>query len=811
MNRLFGFVFSLFVLMGGSSYAQVSVSQLPEELQKKPWPAKWITVPNTPPQVYGVYHFRKTIDLPAKPSSFLVHVSGDNRYKLFVNGQLVSQGPARSDVEHWHFETVDLAPYLKQGKNSLASVVWNFAESRPFADQSIRTGFLLQGNGKGEQVVNTNESWKCIQDQAYSPINTNLQVYFVVGPGDQVDFSKYAWGWEGENFDDSRWSRAEEIRPGVMWDHRIYSEWTLTPSPVPQMEMTPQRLVSVRRAEGIKTPVDFLQKPTKFQVPANTKATLILDQSHLTTAYPVLTVSGGKASAVTVSYAESLFDGSPEKGPDSVGKGNRNEVAGKYFAGYKDIFQPDGGQQRTIVPLWWRTYRYIQLEVETKDEPLVINDFYGLYTGYPLKKTSTFTADNPELNKMLEIGWRTARLCAHETYMDCPYYEQLQYAGDVRIQTMVTMYNSPDDRLVRNAITQLRQSLSANGLTMSRYPSREDQTIPTFSLWWIGMLRDYWMYRGDSAFAQSMLPATRLVLNFFAEKQMPNGSLKRFPQWPFTDWTTSKDWDVWGSVAPTAENGNSAPLDLQLLYAYQTIAPMENAIGMKAYADVYRQRIAQLKQTIRKLYWDEARQLFADTPEKKYFSQHANILAVLTGVVEGAEARKLIENVLSDKSLVQTSIFFKYYLHIAVAQVGLGDRYLGLLDEWRSQMSRGLTTWAEKQEPTRSDCHAWGASPNIEFYRIVLGIDTDAPGFNKVVIAPKLGQLKKAGGSIPHPKGTIQVSYEMDKKGALSATISLPKDVTGTFKWKGVEKKLQGGEQVVNVKMTERNEKVVVK
>jgi hypothetical protein len=54
-----------------------------------------------------------------------------------------------------------------------------------------------------------------------------------------------------------------------------------------------------------------------------------------------------------------------------------------------------------------------------------------------------------------------------------------------------------------------------------------------------------------------------------------------------------------------------------------------------------------------------------------------------------------------------------------------------MLDEWRSQMSRGLTTWAEKQEPTRSDCHAWGASPNIEVYRIVLGIDTDAPGLVK--------------------------------------------------------------------------------
>jgi hypothetical protein len=106
------------------------------------------------------------------------------------------------------------------------------------------------------------------------------------------------------------------------------------------------------------------------------------------------------------------------------------------------------------------------------------------------------------------------------------------------------------------------------------------------------------------------------------------------------------------------------------LYAYETIAPVENTLGMKAYADLYQQRIVQLKKTIRYLYWDESKQLFADTPEKKNFSQHANILAVLTGIVEGNDAKNLIEKVLSDKGLVQTSIFFKYYLHKAVAQVG---------------------------------------------------------------------------------------------------------------------------------------------
>jgi len=248
MNRLFVFVFFLFVFV---SEAQVPLEELPMELQRKPWPAQWITVPNTAEKEYGGYDFRKSIDLAAKPASFVVHMSGDNRYKLFVNGQLVSLGPALSDIAHWYFETVDIAAYLKAGKNTLAAVVWNFGESMPFAQQSYRTSFILQGNGNQEQVVNTNKSWKCIKNEAYSPINTNLNVYFVVGPGDKVDFSKYAWGWESTNFDDSPWNNATEIRPGAIWNSRIYDDWTLTPRMIPQMEMTRQRLAQVHKVKGV--------------------------------------------------------------------------------------------------------------------------------------------------------------------------------------------------------------------------------------------------------------------------------------------------------------------------------------------------------------------------------------------------------------------------------------------------------------------------------------------------------------------------------------------------------------------------------
>ena len=112
---------------------------------------------------------------------------------------------------------------------------------------------------------------------------------------------------------------------------------------------------------------------------------------------------------------------------------------------------------------------------------------------------------------------------------------------------------------------------------------------------------------------------------------------------------------------------------------------------------------------------------------------------------------------------------------------------------WKDNLANGLTTWAEISDinAARSDCHAWGASPNIEFFRTVLGIDTDAPGFNKIRIEPNLGYLKKASGTIPHPKGEIKVSYIINEQGKCNAAISIPKGTSGVFVWKGKEYLLQ--------------------
>ena len=788
--------------------------------QTRNWAAQWITVPGASTDGYGVYYFRKTIDLTAVPEQMPIRVSGDNRYKLYVNGQLVSLGPARSDVTHWRYESVDIAPQLQAGTNVVAAVVWNDGPAlRPVANVSLRTAFILEGETEQAAVLNTGDSWRCTTDPAYSPEAIILFTYYVAGPGEHVDMSQAVADWQLTTCDDSQWPAAQPIGGGISYglpeqigNTGSMPDWQLQPDPLPQMELTPQRLSTLRLAEGCTAPKGFPAQQAAITIPANTQAKLILDQGVLTNAYFTLKFSGGQGSTITPVYLESYFSQYPKKD-------NRDEVEGKIasmpsapykemlrawmnvdalgdmiYLGRHDVIVSSGAQGQEWTSLSWRTYRYVELNIQTQDEALVLDDVYGTFTGFPFELKASLQTSDEEMQRIFDIGWRTARLCAVDTYMDCPYYEQLQYLGDSRIQALISLYMTGDDRLVRNLLTLADISRTAEGITMSRYPEALVQVITCFSLWHIGAVHDYMMYANDPAFVRNLLPGVRQVLSYFARYQGDDGSIQDLPGWNFTDWVYVDGWDT--GVALPGADGHSALMDLQLMLGYQTAADLEENLGVPALATLYREEAARLGQAIQTRYWDEGRGLYANRSERDYFSQHANLLAILTGLVEGETARSLAERILTDSTLSQASIYFKFYLHQALVKAGLGDDYMTWLGTWRDYMALGLTTWGETPDlaGTRSDCHAWGASPNVEFFRTVLGIDSAAPSFSQVRIEPHLGDIQEIGGQMPHPQGSISVAYKLSKKGRLTATITLPEGVSGQFIWQGSSHDLQGGE-----------------
>jgi alpha-L-rhamnosidase len=129
------------------------------------WKAQWITAPGTPQRDEVVLHFRKVIDIPALSSHFWVEVSADNQFVFYVNGTRVATGPSKSDLGHWRFETYDIGPQLKAGKNVLAATVWNFGTHAAIAQMSDRLGFLVHGKSEAERAADTDESWEVEEEK----------------------------------------------------------------------------------------------------------------------------------------------------------------------------------------------------------------------------------------------------------------------------------------------------------------------------------------------------------------------------------------------------------------------------------------------------------------------------------------------------------------------------------------------------------------------------------------------------------------------------------------------------------------------
>ena len=768
------------------------------ELLKTAWPASWIAHPTASPTDYGVFHFRKSFDLAERPAHYVIHISADNRYRLFVNGRSACFGPARGDLFHWRFETVDLAPLLQVGKNVVSVVVWNFGQLKPGAQISLRTGLIVAGDSPVEQAVNTDASWKVLQDDAYSPSSPAprpIEQYMVVGPGDRVDGNAYPWGWQEPGYDDAKWLQPQLIALGFPHGVGTDMTWWLVPRNIPLIEERPQRLAAVRRTQGVEVDPAFLLGHAAFVVPPRTKAVILFDQSFETNAYPQLRVSGGRGGRIRLIYSEALIDAKGEKG-------NRDEIVGREIDGESDVFLPDGGAGRTFSTLWFRTYRYIEMAIETGIEPLTVEDFLGNFTGYPFRERGSFACDDPRLSAIWTVGWRTARLCAYETYFDCPYYEQMQYVGDTRIQSLVSLYVAGDDRLMRNAIELYDHSRIPEGLTQSRVPAWSPQVITMFSLYWIDMVHDYWMYRDDRAFIAGRLMGIQNVLDWFEQHvDATTGLLGPLPFWSFVDWPDEWPWDNAlhrGGQPEGAAEGGSSILSLQLVCSLDHAAAVFDAFGRPAVASHYRDLAQSLRAAAKKRCWNESRQLFADLPGGKVFSQHANVLAVLSGCVTGAEARALVDRINSEKGLVQCTQYFRFYLLRAMKTAGLGDQYVSLLQPWHAMLAKGLTTFAERPDPTRSDCHAWSASPNYEFLATVCGIEPATPGFHTVKIEPHFGYLTRVQGTVPHPAGDIRVALLRTEKG-IEGEITLPPDLSGYLLWQGRRLLLQTGTQTVKI------------
>src|SRR5258708_34977364 len=441
----------LFRLMAlGGAMAFAAICGVAQDSGDKHWKAQWITAPGVAERDSVVLHFRKLVELGTAPTRFLVDVSADNQFVLHGNGKEAGRGPSRADLGHWRYETYDIGPMLHVGKNILAATVWHFGTHAAIAQMSERTGFLLHGAGEAESAADTNASWDVEEESGITTLRPRVKGYFAAEPGLQIDGAK--WDWDAANGNHGnvaaerafpqrlkpqveglanvgakapppksvrraeadheaqrKWAKAVTLGRGALrYEQDAPNNWQLVADRLPAMEMT-----EVPAGKVVRTSCAMLSRGfprEEISLPAHSTCSLLLDNGELTTGYPALTVSQGHGTAIRLTYAEALVDTKGEKG-------NRNQIQGKHIEGVVDEFLPGGGEsKREFSPLSWRTWRYMQMDVQTHAEQVRIEGMKTWFSGYPFVEHGDFHADDAGLDSIWKIGWRTARWEAHATY-----------------------------------------------------------------------------------------------------------------------------------------------------------------------------------------------------------------------------------------------------------------------------------------------------------------------------------------------------------------------------------------------------------
>ena len=736
--------------------------------------------------------FRKVIQVSARPARLDVRVSADNRFILYVNGQRVGQGPARGDLANWRYERFDIAPYMKAGANVVAAQVWNDANTSPLAQVSAKTGFMLALDGAGPKELETAAGWEARVDPSRTPTSGRTQIaasvgrgFYAAGPPEVLDGSKRDWTWTG--------AAAADWRPAAPVAGT--SPWRLVADPLPAMAYEAKPIGKLVRSQGVSG-AGFPSRP--LTVPANTTASLLLDAGAVEAAYPELTISGGKGAEVSLHYTEALYDAQKERFSD------RARVDDGQVLGLSDTITPDGGARRGYAPYWWRVWRFVEVRVKTGAAPLTLDGLRRFHTGYPYQTKARFNSDNADFNRIWQIGWDTVRVDSHETYQDSSYWEQLQYIGDTRLQALVTYAMTGDPRLPVQAIDAVTAS-RINGLPRSAYPSRSEQSIPPFALISIGMLHDYWMQQPDLDPVKRNLDSVRTTLDWYG-RSLHDGLVGHTPGWQFIDWKPGLSEMPRPNEPPRPD---SCVITLLYIGALKQAADLERAAGEPQRAAVHTAAAGKSAEAVRARCWDAGRGLFANTPEKTAFSQHANVLAVLYDVVPKPEQRALLDKVTvrnggieAPDGITGPSYYFSFYLARALEHAGLADRYTELLETWKGMLAKNFTTWPENEDPSRSDTHAWSAHPTADLLGVVAGVRTASPGFRTVRVEPHLAALKRIDAVVAHPSGQIEVRHRLTAAG-LESTVTLPAGVTGEFAWGGQTAPLKPGLNKIKLAATE--------
>lgn len=711
--------------------------------------AKWITaIPKA--DKTALYVYKKTFNAEGDIKSFNVSISADTRYKFYLNGVELLNGPCKSSPFIKYYEELDCAKYVVKGENEILIKVVHVVdldESRPyyaeyFATANHERAPALYFNGvlstdKGEQKICSDESFTVgvIDNHTFK---SRVEMCAGVGPFEEV---------YGE----------EIIRPltaNVMYTPELENN-CIGRGGVREKYVLTKRFLPLLPNHEIKP-----LKIAKEWVDNDGAYNLILETGRYTTDKVYYDYKAEKGVEIKIGYTECMLT-RDENG--NLFKGVRDNLDGEIHANMYDLLIASGEKQR-FESYWFRTFRFIHVKCSKKPE--IFNAFSSRYT-YDFIGNATnggagsFECSNEKYNKMWEISQNTVECTAHETVVDCPYYEQAQYIGDGWFESLYAWRFSNDSLMQRKLLIDISHSQQGDGQLLTVYPTTRDryQNIVMTSAYYIYMLRDYLRYSGDAQFVYSLTGVLDRALGYYDSLLNEDGVIAYKDGWQFIDWLAE-----WDNGVPTG--GYESPIainSLTYLAALKDAVEICEGCGRHGLAMEYRERKEKLTKAINKCFFDKEAGLYVDVLGRKEYSEHTMMWAIIADAVSGEDAKAL-----ADKTMQRTDIHrcgFPKNLHMlrAFEKIGYYEKYAKtILSRWDVMIDNNCTTWWEDPVYQRSECHAWASVPAYEMSSMVLGVFPTGEGYSKVRIKPHRLDLTYAKGRVPTTFGYIDVDWKIE-------------------------------------------------
>jgi len=692
--------------------------------QGQEWKAQWISTMECQSATNTWLAYRETVDLQAKPEKAVAKIAVDSKYWLWINGQVVvfegglKRGPNPLDT---YYDEVDIAPYLKSGKNTVALLVWYFGKDGFSHKSSGRAGLIFDCQSPGFELLSDN-SWKCSLLKSYLTASEPLPNFRLPESSILYDARKDLGSWQTENYDESNMSGALVL--GKAGDY----PWNkLVRRPIPLL-----------KDFGLKS--YLTQNKSAF---SQNNDTIICELPYNAQVTPYLKVEASEGMKITICTDNYIhFNG----GADLI----RAEYITKTgVQEYESLGWMNGHKVYYIIPKGVKV-----LELKYRE------------SGYNTEFGGSFHCSDPFFNKLWGKANRTLYVTMRDSYMDCPDRERAQWTGDAVNEAGESFYAlSPSSHaLARKWLHEIIGWQRPDGSLFAPVPTGNwNAELPCQVLASIGYygLWTYYQYTGDKQTITDLYTGVKRYLNLWVPDG--KGTMKfRTGDWSWGDWGENKDmlliYNLWYYLA--IKGAHNMALEL----------------GKTDDAAKYAEFMADFKTSFNKQFWHGT--AYRDPAYKGRTDDRTQALAVVSGVAEKEKYPELLKVFQTEE---QASPYMEKYVFEAMMQMGYEKealerhqkRFSGMVNN--NRFTTLFEGWGIGNEGYGGGTvnHAWSGGGLTILSQYVCGIAPLKPGFEKFKVMPQCGNLTEASATMESVCGKIQTSWKKRPK-AFELHVSVP-------------------------------------